>query len=57
MYSLHIRKNRKISLYHDTAVEVDMDMPYSVRGSREHCKFMIYSVRNDHHKCKVVNSG
>ena len=44
MYSLHIRKNRKISLYHDTAVEVDMDMPYSVRGSREHCKFMIYSV-------------
>ena len=50
MYSLHIRKNRKISLYHDTAVEVDMDMPYSVRGSREHGKFMIYSVHNDHHK-------
>ena len=36
MYSLHIRKNRKISLYHDTAMEVDMDMPYSVRGSREY---------------------
>ena len=34
MYSIHIRKNRKISLYHDTAMEVDT--PYSVRGSREY---------------------
>lgn len=35
MYSLHIRKNRKVALYHDTAMEVDTDMPYSVRGSRK----------------------
>ena len=54
MYSLHIRKNRKISLYHDTAMEVDMDMPYSVRGSREHYKFMIYCMIYDPLKCKAV---
>ena len=28
MYSLHIRKNRKIALYHDTAMEVDTGLIY-----------------------------